>query len=496
MSLLRAENITKRFDGVPALEDVSLDVPEGAALALLGENGAGKSTLMKVFYGLLRPDAGTVRWRGEPVALADPAAARRLGIGMVHQHFTLVPAMTVAENLALAAPPRRITPRAMVEQAHQLIERTGIAVDPRAVAGRLPVGLQQRVEILKALSTPTRLLILDEPTGVLAPAEVTELFEVLSRLRGQGTSLILITHKLPEALALADRVAVLRRGRLVLEAARSEVNTDALARAMVGRSLAEPAPLPEIEPGPVVVRCPLLAPPGDEGFDGIRAGETVGVAGVEGSGQTELAETLVGLRHEAAVFLADGSALVNASQWSVAERIAWGMAHIPEDRHATALALSMPVRDNLFLAGDTLPRRGPWADRAAARRSAAALMEEYDVRAPSPETPVGALSGGNQQKAVVARELSRSPRLLVAVNPTRGLDVAATEYVHDAVRTHRARGGATLLVSSELDELLALSDRILVVYGGRVVGSLKPGGPDDHERLGRLMTGAARGEAP
>lgn len=497
MSLLQADNLTKRFGDFTALDGVTLTVPEGTVLALLGENGAGKSTLMRIAYGLLRPDAGRLLWRGQPVTLSDPAAARRLGIGMVHQHFTLVSAMTVAENLALAMPPAKVTPRAMEERAAALSERTGIAVDPRARAGDLPVGLQQRVEILKALATPTALLILDEPTGVLAPAEIAELFEGLERLRASGASVILITHKLPEALAIADRVAVLRGGRVMLEAARSEVDADTLANAMVGRSLVAASPLPPSALGPEVVRCRLLDAPGDAGEGAIRAGETVGVGGVEGSGQSALAETLVGLRHAAPVMLERGGGLVDASGWSIADRIAWGLGHIPEDRHATALALTMSVRDNLFLAGDTLPRRGPWVDRAATREKAARLMEQYDVRASSMDTPVGALSGGNQQKAVVAREMSRNPRLLVAVNPTRGLDVAATEYVHDAIRAHRARGGATLLVSSELDELLALSDRILVLYNGAPVGALRPGGPDDHARIGRWMTGATDGsDAP
>jgi simple sugar transport system ATP-binding protein len=396
--------------------------------------------------------------------------------------------MTVAENLALANPAGiRLTPRGMEAAAARLSETYGLAVPAGAPAGGLSVGIQQRVEILKALSTSARLLILDEPTGVLAPTEVAELFEVLERLRDAGTAIILITHKLPEALVLADRVAVLRRGKMVLTADRGDVDADTLANAMVGRSLTPPAPLAAVSSGRVVVESPLLGVSGG----GIRAGETVGVAGVEGNGQTELAGTLVGVRHDAPVrFEADG-ALRDASRWSVGRRIAWGLAHIPEDRHFDALALTMSTSDNLFLAGDMLPRHGPWRDLPAQRSGAAALMEEYDVRAPDAETPIGSLSGGNQQKAVVAREMSRHPRLLVAVNPTRGLDVAATEFVHDALRAHRHNGGATLLVSSELEEILDLSDRILVLYGGRVVTEMRPtGGAEDRERLGRLMTGA------
>jgi simple sugar transport system ATP-binding protein len=485
--LLEAENITRRFGAFTALDGVSLRVEAGTATALLGENGAGKSTLMKVFYWLLTLDAGKLRWDGAPARFPEPAAARRAGIGMVHQHFTLVPTMSVAENLALSNPTGiRLTPKGMEASAARLSESYGLEVNPRATAGDLPVGIQRRVEILKALSASARLLILDEPTGVLAPNEVAELFEVLARLRDTGTAIILITHKLPEALALADRVAVLRRGKMVLTARREEVDADTLANAMVGRSLAPPAPLEPVVEGRVVVESPLLGVVGG----GIREGETVGVAGVEGNGQAELVGTLVGLRHDAPVRLEEGGALVDASRWPVGRRIAWGLAHIPEDRHFDALALTMSTRDNLFLAGDMLPHHGPWRDLRAERAGAAAMMEEYDVRAPGMETPVGSLSGGNQQKAVVAREMSRGPRLLVAVNPTRGLDVAATEFVHDALRAHRREGGATVLVSSELDEILDLSDRILVLYNGRVVAEMRPGEADDRERLGRLMTGA------
>lgn len=491
--LLRAEGITKRFGAFTALEDVSLAVAEGTVTALLGENGAGKSTLMNVLYGLLQPGAGTIEWRGNPVRFPDPAAARRAGIGMVHQHFTLVPTMTVAENLALANPSGfRRTPRAMEASAAALSERFGLEVDPRALTGDLPVGIQQRVEILKALSGSGHLLILDEPTGVLAPAEIADLFDVLRRLRDLGTAIILITHKLPEALALADRVAVLRRGKMVLTADRNDVDADELARAMIGRAIAPPAPLPAVVPGPVVVESPLLGVDGG----GIRAGETLGVAGVEGNGQFRLEETLVGLRHDAPVYLGENGTLMDASRWSTGRRIAWGLSHIPEDRQAEALALTMTTRDNFFLAGDMLPHHGIWRDIPAQREQAEQLMAEYDVRAPSLETPTGSLSGGNQQKLVVAREMSRNPRLLVAVNPTRGLDVAAQEFVHDAIRAHRARGGATLLISSDLDEILDLSDRVLVLYGGRVSAEIRPGDEDDMGRIGRLMTGAdVRGES-
>lgn len=492
MPLLQLNDITVRYGDFAALDGVSATIRPGTAVALLGENGAGKSTLSKVIYGMRRPDAGELLWDGRRMTLNDPAAARAIGIGMVHQHFTLVPAMTVAENLALAAPTNSsVSPRKMREAALRLMDRVGLPVDPDAVAGRLPVGLQQRVEILKALSIRTRLLILDEPTAVLAPQEVEDLFRVLVRLRDDGASLILITHKLPEALAIADEVIVLRRGKVALAATRSEVNGDVLSSAMIGRTLTAPAPLSAAASGEFVLEV------GISGLGGIRAGETVGVAGVEGNGQTELAETVVGLRSDFPVRLCEGSGLVDASRWPIARRLAWGMAHIPDDRHAVALALTMSVSDNLFLSGNRLPHRGQWVDGPKVRDEAQRMLAEYDIRTPGLETAVGGVSGGNQQKVVVARELGRRPRLLVAVNPTRGLDVSATEFVHNALRAHRERGGATILISSELDELLALSDRIAVMYDRRIVGSLMPGsGDDDREVLGRMMTGRSNGAPP
>ena len=492
MPLLQLTDITVRYGDFAALDGVSITVRPGAAVALLGENGAGKSTLSKVAYGMCRPAGGELLWEGRRITLNDPAAARAIGIGMVHQHFTLVPAMTVAENLALAAPSRSsVSPRKMREAARRLMDRVGLPVDPDAMAGRLPVGLQQRVEILKALSIPTRLLILDEPTAVLAPREVEDLFRVLARLRDEGASLILITHKLPEALAIADDVVVLRRGKVALAAPRGEVNGDLLSSAMIGRTLSPAPPLGMEVPGEVVMEA------GADALGGIRAGETVGVAGVEGNGQTELAETIVGLRSDFPVRLAEGGRLVDASHWPVARRLGWGMAHIPDDRHAVALALTMSVSENLFLSGDRLPHRGPWVDAPRMRAEVGRMLAEYDIRTPSAALAVGGVSGGNQQKVVVARELGRQPRLLVAVNPTRGLDVAATEFVHNALRAHRARGGATLLISSELDELLALADRIAVMYDRRIVGSLTPGlGADDRDVLGGMMTGRSNGVPP
>lgn len=491
MSLLNVRNITKRFGSFVAVEGVSFSIRRGEVLALLGENGAGKSTLMKICYGMMSPDDGALEWDGQPIHLPDPATARRLGIGMVHQHFTLAPALTVSENLALAVPPRGFSPRDLRESAVQRMQRAGFRVDPDLKAGDLPVGQQQQVEILKALGESARLLILDEPTGVLAPAEVADLFTALRAMRDRDTAIILITHKLPEALDLADRVAVLRRGQLVLDVPRSEITEDDLARAMVGRSMDEPESKTSALIGEVVLKTSLLS--SVDAQDGVvHAGEVVGIAGVEGNGQSELAETVVGLRHEAPIFLGSEEGLLDASHWTVQRRIAWGLAHIPEDRHATALALAGSVQENMFLAGDSLPRRGPWIDRNRMQSRSAELMRAYDVRASSTSQDAASLSGGNQQKLVVAREMSRSPRLLVAVNPTRGLDVAATAFVHDAIRSHRTSGGATLLISSEIDELLALSDRILVLYRGNVVGSLRPGGTEDRTILGRLMTGLER----
>jgi len=487
MPLLELSDITVRFGDFTALNSVSLAVRAGAVLALLGENGAGKSTLVKVVYGMRGPDSGRITWDGRPVVIRDPAAARAMGIGMVHQHFTLVPAMMVAENLALASG-TTVSPPAMRRAAFDLMDRTGLHVDPSAIAGRLPVGLQQRVEILKALTNQTRLLILDEPTAVLAPAEVQDLFNILRRLRDSGTSLVLITHKLPEALALADDVVVLRRGKVELAADRHSVDADVLSNAMVGRSMPPPPPLPGVSLGERLLTVDLQ---GGAGRLEVFAGETVGIAGVEGNGQTELAESVVGLRRGPRVMVAAEGGLVDASRWNVARRIAWGMAHIPDDRHATALALTMSVKENLFLSGDAMPRRGPWIDRAGPAAAADPQVAGYDVRAASLSMPIGSVSGGNQQKVVVARELGRSPRLLVAVNPARGLDVSATEFVQSAIRSHRLAGGGTLLVSSELEEVLTLADRVLVMYNGAIAGSVKPGDPGAREELGRLMTTGA-----
>lgn len=491
MDLLKLSKITVRFGEFTALDSVSFSARAGAAVALLGENGAGKSTLVRVVFGMLVPDSGAIDWNGRRTSISSPAAARKLGIGMVHQHFTLIPAMTVAENLALSAG-GRVSVSAMRTSALDLMERTGIHVDPSAVAGRLPVGTQQRVEILKALSNQTRLLILDEPTAVLAPAEVEDLFAVLARLRDKGTALVLITHKLPEALALADDVVVLRRGAVALSAERSRVNANILSNAMVGRTMTAPLLLSSLPPGAALmsVRIPRLGAGYGAGIS-VRAGETVGIAGVEGNGQTELAEAVVGLRKGYRVSIAVGAALVDATRWTIGQRIRWGMAHIPEDRHATALALTMSVKDNLYLSGDSLPRKGIWIDRRRSTETADILAHEYDVRAPSLNIAIGSVSGGNQQKVVVARELSRSPKLLVAVNPTRGLDVSAAEFVHDSIRRHRSRGGGTLLVSSELEEVLTLSDRVLAMYNGAVVGSVNPRDPGAREELGRLMTTGA-----
>lgn len=486
--LLELTGITKRFGEVVALEGVSLRISPGRIIALLGENGAGKSTLMRICDGLLRPDAGEIAWDGQPVHLTGPAVARSLGIGMVHQHFTLVPAMTVAENLALAAPPKGVqSPSALVRSANALMERTGLKVDPCALAGDLPVGLQQRVEILKALSAPVRLLILDEPTAVLTPRETTELFNILRQLRDDGASIVLITHKLPEALAIAQEVVVLRHGRVVLDANREEVNAEALSTAMVGRTLEQPEALIPLETGEIIVSSPLLACPGQE-TGVIRAGEVLGVAGVDGNGQSELAESMIGLRN-APVTVYTGASLSPADEWPIAERIAWGMAHIPDDRHTTGLALQASVRDNLFLAGDTLPRFGVFIDRKRAESTARDLVDRYDVRTSGMSAPVSELSGGNQQKLIVAREMNREPKLLVAVNPTRGLDIGATGYVHQTIKAHRERGGATLLISNELEELLGLSDRIAVLYAGRFIGEVLPGAPEARERIGRMMTG-------
>jgi ABC-type uncharacterized transport system ATPase subunit len=482
---LELRGITKRFGSLVANDAVDFELAPGEVHALLGENGAGKSTLMNVLYGLYQPDAGEIRMDGEPIRIHSPSDAIEAGIGMVHQHFMLIPVMTVAENVVLASEPRSgpfldlaAARRRVLDVSNQL----GLAVDPDARVEEISVGQQQRVEIVKALYRNARILILDEPTAVLTPQEAIDLFRILNTLRrDMGTSIIFITHKLGEVLELADRITVLRRGRAVETVPRADATEQSLARLMVGREV-----LLRVEKQPSHPERPVLEVKDLEVSDDrdlpavrgvsleVRQGEIVGIAGVDGNGQAELVEAITGLRRETA-----GTVTVAAHDLSHAnarESIDAGVGHIPEDRHRRGLVLEFTLAENMALHDyrrAPVSRMGILSPGRLVSR-ARDLLSEFDVRGGGPQTLAGALSGGNQQKVVIARELSDDPKLLVAAQPTRGLDVGAIEFVHRRLVEERDRGRAILLVSFELDEILSLSDRILVMYGGRIVGEYGP----------------------
>jgi general nucleoside transport system ATP-binding protein len=484
--------ISKRFGDLVANDDVNFAVARGEVHALLGENGAGKSTLMRILYGLTRPDAGTILVDGRPVAIHSPKDAIAARIGMVTQHFALVKPMTVTENVVLGATEgARVRLDVAARKVADAAERFGIRANPLARVGTLSVGEQQRVEILKALYRDCRVLILDEPTAVLVPQEVDALFATLRRLRDDGIAIVFISHKLHEVRQISSRVTVLRRGAVVGSRATAEVDDRELALLMVGRPT-------------VGVRRPGSARPGDavltvEGVSGevlrgvsfeVDAGEILGVAGVSGNGQSELVDVLCGVRRPTAGRVEVGD--VDVTGASPAEVVAAGLGRIPEDRHAAVVG-ELSVAQNLALEHLGEFRRGPQLDDRALRRNAEALIERFSIRA-RPDDPAASLSGGNLQKVVLARVLSREPHAIVVAQPTRGLDVAATEYVHGELLAQRERGAAVLLVSEDLDELLALADRLLVLYEGRIVGRFTAADADP-ERLGLLMAGLSGGLA-
>ena len=496
--------ISKTFPGVVANDHVDLEVRQGEIHALVGENGAGKSTLMNILYGLIRADAGQIQVEGTPVPMQGPRDAIRHGIGMVHQHFMLIPVFTVGENVVLGSEPVRpggFYDYARARQAiDDLTKRYGLALDPDARVGDLPVGLQQRVEIVKVLYRGARILILDEPTGVLTPQESTDLFRVLRDLVKSGKTIIFISHKLKEVLAISDRITVMRRGKVVGHLNTKETNEAEIARLMVGRDVLLRVDKAPAKPGPVALRIENLSANSDRGVLALRdvslelhQGEILGIAGVEGNGQSELVETLAGTRHPAGghVFLADRE-VSNLSAASI--RLA-GVSHIPEDRRGAGLVLNYSVADNLILGRQRTPRFA-WDGLVLRLRSifawAQRLISEFDIRTPSARTPARTLSGGNQQKIIVAREMATEPRVLLAAQPTRGVDIGAIEFIHRRLVAERDGGAAILLVSAELDEVRSLSDRIAVMYEGRIV-SVEP--PDaSEERLGLLMTGGGTGD--
>ena len=499
--VLEMRGIRKEFPGVVANDDVSLDVRRGEVHALLGENGAGKSTLMNILYGLSSPDAGEIRVKGKPVTFHSASDAIEAGIGMVHQHFMLIPVMTVAENVVLGTEPVKdrvlLDESAAEQKVAEMAKRFKFAVDPAALVEDIGVGQQQRVEILKALYRNADILILDEPTAVLTPQEALDLFEILRALRREGVSIVFITHKLGEVLEIADRITVLRRGKTIETVPREGATEESLARAMVGREVLLRVEKPPAHEGDVLLEVEDLWVSDDRGIEkvrgvslGVRAGEIVGIAGVDGNGQTELIEALTGLRRaERGVIRVGGRELHHASAREVLDA---GLGHIPEDRQRRGLVLEFSIAENIALHDYADPPDSKWGWLFPGRliERARGLIEEFDVRGGGPLTPAGALSGGNQQKVVAAREISRDPKVLIAAQPTRGLDVGAIEYLHRRLVKERDEGRAILLVSLELDEIFSLSDRILVLYEGRIVGEHE--GEVSEEQIGFEMVGVKR----
>ena len=493
-------NITKHFPGVLANDRVSFDVRAGEIHALLGENGAGKSTLMKILYGLYQADGGEIRVNDQPIKIKTPSDAMRQGIGMIHQHFQLVPVFTVAENIALGLHSSRepMTDLDVVsKRLLELGERYGLRVDPNAIVWQLAVGQQQRVEILKALYRDAALLILDEPTAVLVPQEVDDLFVTLRKLTETGHALIFISHKLHEVMKISDRVTVLRDGRVVGTVATKDTTQKELARMMVGRDVVDVWDKPPVKSDQVVLRVEKLSALSDKGLPSVknlsldvRAGEIVGVAGVSGNGQRELAEALAGLRRvESGTVSVCGNDLTNHPS---ADVIAAGIAFIPEERMTMGVIRDFTVQENAILEthANAPLSRNTFFDFGKIAALTTRLVREYDVKTPTLDTPVKALSGGNIQKLILARELSRQPKLLIAAQPTRGVDIGATEYIHKRLIEQRAQGTAILLISEDLDEVLALADRIAVMYEGEIVGIVPPNTPIDD--LGLMMAGAKR----
>ena len=494
---LEMRGITKRYPAVVANDNVNLSIRPGEIHALLGENGAGKSTLMNILYGLARPDEGEILLDGVPVGIADPADAIARGISMVHQHFMLVPVLTVAENILLGeetmAGPVFLDRREAHRRIVELGRRFGFEIDPEARVGSLSVGWQQRVEILKALYRDARILVLDEPTAVLTPQETEEIFGVLKRLAAEGRSIIFISHKLYEVLAIADRITVMRRGRVVGSRLPAETNEDDLAELMVGREVELTVSRGESHPGEELLRVEDLRVRDDRGNEAvrgislaIRAGEILGIAGVAGNGQDELVQALIGLRRPTSGHVSLGGQ--NVTGHSPRAMNEAGVAYVPADRHRFGLVLPFSVADNLAL---TRYHRPPYAhgllrDDHAIEAGAIKAVAEFDIRTPSPLARVATLSGGNQQKVVIAREFGAEPRLLILDQPTRGLDVGSIEFIHRQAIAKRDAGAAILLVSAELDEVLELSDRIAVIYRGQLVGE-HDGPTADKNEIGLLM---------
>ncbi len=497
--LLRVENVTKRFPGVVANDRLNLDIAAGEVHALLGENGAGKSTLMNILYGLQEPDEGGIYWKGQRLNLQSPREAIAQGIGMVHQHFMLVPSLTVLENIVLGLNTGLKGDMAQAEvRLRALADEFQQPLDPHAKVSTLSVGQQQRVEIMKALYRDAELLILDEPTAVLTPQEVEQLFTVCRALAGRGKAVIFIAHKLSEIMELSDRVTVLRAGRSVATVKTSETSPPELARLMVGQDVSLSFPKAPANPGKPLLEIRNFSVTTDEGlaavknvsFD-IREGEIVGIAGVDGNGQTELIEALLGLRP-----LGAGSARLDGAEITglpLADLMEKGVAFVPADRHASAIVGDFSLTDNGLLGFEDDPRFAQKGLLAMRRIQAFAedLIRSYRVQTPSAQVPIKNLSGGNQQRFVMARAMAHDPRLLVVVQPTRGLDIGSSEFVRRKIVELRDAGRAVLLVSMDLDEILMMSDRIEIMHHGEVMGTVGP--ETGRDEIGLLMAGVAPG---
>nr|WP_263622141.1 ABC transporter ATP-binding protein [Priestia flexa] len=497
-------NIRKEFPGIVANDNITLQVKKGEIHALLGENGAGKSTLMNVLFGLYQPEKGEIKVKGKAVKITNPNIANDLGIGMVHQHFMLVQNFTVTENIILGNEPTKagkINIAKAAKEIEALSNQYGLSVDPYAKIEDISVGMQQRVEILKTLYRGAEILIFDEPTAALTPQEITELIEIMKRLIKEGKSIILITHKLKEIMAVCDRCTIIRKGVGIGTVTVSETNPDELASLMVGREVHFKTEKKTAEPKDAVLTIDGLVVEDARGVAAVndlsltvRAGEIVGIAGVDGNGQTELIEALTGLTKIKSGFIKlNESDLTKLSARKITES---GVGHIPQDRHKHGLVLDYTIGENIALQTyykEPMSKRGILNYKEIYRK-AKELIAEYDVRTPSEYTQARALSGGNQQKAIIAREVDRSPELLIAAQPTRGLDVGAIEFIHRKLIEERDKGRAVLLVSLELDEVMNLSDRIAVIYEGKIVDIVNPNETNEQE-LGLLMAGGKREKA-
>jgi ABC-type uncharacterized transport system ATPase subunit len=501
--MLELRDITKRFGDVHANDRVSIKVERGTIHSIVGENGAGKSTAMRIAYGFYTADSGEIIVDGEVRAIRSPHDAIALGVGMVHQHFMLVEPMTVAENIVLGAEPGgagNLDLREAASRIRKLSDEFRLFVDPNSVVGNLSVGQQQRVELLKALYREARILILDEPTAVLTPQEVEEFFAILRRMREQGKTVVIITHKLSEVLAISDEVTVMRDGRVVGRLKTAGTNAAELARLMVGRDVLLRVEKPEAKAGETVLSVRDLTVKGADGsarldkvsFD-VRAGEIVGVAGVEGNGQTELIEALAGLSPESALAGAVEFHGRDILRLPARARRELGIAHVPEDRHRRGLLLDFDLAENSILgthyrAPAASGLGGIMLDHDAIRANAARLIKDFDVRPANPDLPARALSGGNQQKLIIGRELELKPKLLLVSQPTRGVDIGAIEFIHRQLVHLRDAGCAVLLVSAELEEVTALADRLLILHEGKIAGEVDPA-RTGVEEIGLLMTG-------